>query len=105
MDKTKILMTNGSFMKVEREAFCNTLTCVKRYLVLRKKSVFLRVAVLHRFNMYVFACWVQNVLICLIFFIQYELLQTVSISTNVSVFCVSIHTVPLFTQGGGGGVL
>ena len=89
----KILMTNGSLMKFERRSFCNTLTCVKRYLVLRKKSIFLKVAVLHLFNMYVFACWVQNVLIRLLFVIQYELLQTVSISTKVSVLRVNIRTV------------
>ena len=43
--------------------------------------------------MYVFTCWVQNVLIRRVFFIQYEFLQTVSISTKASVFHVNIRTV------------
>ena len=36
IDKTKILMTNGSLMKVESIAECSAiiLTCIKRWLVL-----------------------------------------------------------------------
>ena len=38
IDKTKILMTNGSLLKVESITECSTailLTCIKRYLVLK----------------------------------------------------------------------
>ena len=37
INKTKILMTNGSLMKVESIAECSPWTCIKRYLVLEPK--------------------------------------------------------------------
>ena len=51
IDKTKILMTNPKLMNVESIAeFCNTLTCIKPYLVLKTNFCsFLRVIVLDRF--------------------------------------------------------
>ena len=54
IDKTKILMTNGSLMKVESiaeflEHSAILLTCIKQYLVFKPILAFLRVAVLERY--------------------------------------------------------
>ena len=60
IDKTKILMTNGSLMKVKvlqiapLGAFCNTYDMHKTIIGLEKQIlVFLRVAVLHWFLLYI----------------------------------------------------
>ena len=54
IDRTKILITIGSFTQVESIAECSTLensgillTCIKRFLALKTNLCFLRVVVLH----------------------------------------------------------
>ena len=57
IDKTKILMTNGSLMKVEiiAECSCNTFDLHQAKLGLEKQFLaFLGVAVLHRFTVLIF---------------------------------------------------
>ena len=61
MDKTKILMTNGSFLKVESiegEHSAILLTCIKRQIIGLENQflVFLRVTVLDRFYCRSFYC-------------------------------------------------
>ena len=59
IDKTKILMTNGSLMKVESIAeCCNTFDLHYTIIALEKQFlVFLRVAILDRFYSFGFPLW------------------------------------------------
>ena len=66
-DKTKILMTNGSLMKIEREHSAILLTCIQRLIGLENHVlIFLRVAVLHRFYCLPYLPYIIGHIVCLI---------------------------------------
>ena len=64
IDKTKILMTNGSLMKVKSIAFCNAFDLHYTAIISLEKQflVFLRVAILHGFYFTGFSFLVQSTL-------------------------------------------